>query len=98
MAGYSNTPLVKKLGIVGAQQLLLLNAPPDFDETLGALPPGVDVRRTLRGKSPVDLIVSFVRRRAELEAQLDSVRARMAPAAGYWVAWPKRSAKVPTDV
>jgi len=59
------------------------------------LPP---VRRALTGDDPLDVIVVFVTRRADLAGQLAGLRARMAPAAGLWVAWPKRSSGVSTDM
>ncbi len=57
MAGYSGTPLRKKLGIKPGQRVALLRAPDGFDATLGELPEGVALRRSARG--PLDVIVSF---------------------------------------
>ena len=95
-AGYSGTPLPRKLGIKPGARLALLGAPPDFDATLGELPPAVTIRRRLRG--PVDVIVAFHVRRAELERRLPALRGALDPAGGLWVAWPKRASGVPTDV
>jgi hypothetical protein len=50
------------------------------------------------GAGPLDVIVAFVRWREELESQLPRLRRRMAPAAGLWIAWPKKAARVPTDM
>jgi hypothetical protein len=96
--GYSGTPLPAKLGIKPGHRLALLAAPDSFDATLGALPERVTVRADLRGTVPLDVIVVFVGWRAELERWLGRARRRMARDAGLWVAWPKRAAKVPTDV
>jgi len=61
--------------------------------------PGVAAMHTdLDGDALFDVIVAFVSWRAELEAELDRLRERMAPACGLWVAWPKKAAKVPTDM
>ena len=98
MAGYSGTPLPKKLGIGEGHLVALLDPPEDFEKTLGGLPTGVSLQRGLRGARPLDVVVCFVTRRARLEARLGAVRRRMAPAAGFWVAWPKRASGVATDV
>ena len=98
MAGYSGTPLPKKLGIGEGQRVVLLGAPRDFRAHLGELPRGVTVQVGLAGKAPLDVVVLFTTRRAELERRLPSIRARMAPAAGFWVAWPKRASGVATDI
>ena len=98
VAGYSGTPLPKKLGIKDAHRVAILGPPKDFERTLGVLPSAVSLQIGLAGKMPFDVLVLFVTRRAELERQLASVRRRMTPGAGFWVAWPKRASKVPTDM
>jgi hypothetical protein len=95
-AGYSGTPLVRKLGIKTDARLGLVSAPDGFDETLGELPEGVSVRRRARG--PLDVIVAFHLRRAELERRLDTLRDALDPAGGLWIAWPKRASGVATDL
>lgn len=97
-AGYSGTPLPRKLGIKAGHAIALIDAPPGFASTLAPLPDPVTVLDGLAGDMPLDVIVCFVVWRAELAAQLDTLRARMAPACGLWVAWPKRAAKIPTDM
>ena len=97
MAGYSGTPLPRKLGIKPGHRVLLLRAPEGFAEgTLGELPAGVEVRTRASGEG--DVIVAFHTRRAELERRLPELRERMVPNAGLWIAWPKRAAKVDTDL
>jgi hypothetical protein len=96
-AGYSGTPLPRKLGIKPGHRVLLLSAPERFESaTLGALPDGVKVARRLAGKA--DVIVSFHTERADLARRLPKLREAMEPAAGLWIAWPKRASKVPTDL
>jgi hypothetical protein len=96
-AGYSGTPLPKKLGIKPGHRVVLLSAPEQFESgTLGELPDGVKVARRLAGKA--DVIVSFHTARADLERGMPKLRAAMEPAAGLWIAWPKRASKVPTDL
>jgi hypothetical protein len=95
-AGYSGTPLPRKLGIRPGDRVALLHAPEDFEDTLGELPAGVSVRRRARG--PRDVIVAFVRTRPELDRGLDRWRAALDPTGGLWIAWPKRSSGVPTDL
>jgi hypothetical protein len=96
-AGYSGTPLDRKLGIKPGHRVALLGAPEGFEGgTLGPLPAGVAVTRRAGGKA--DVIVSFHTRRAELERRLPALRAMMEPAAGLWIAWPKKAAKLETDM
>jgi hypothetical protein len=95
-AGYSGTPLVRKLGIKSGARLGLLGAPAGFDETLGELPPGVGVRRLRRG--PLDVIVSFHTRRGELERTFGRLRDALDHTGGLWIAWPKRTSGVETDL
>jgi hypothetical protein len=92
-AGYSGTPLPKKLGIKPGHRVLLLSAPEPFELDL---PEDVKVGRAARGKA--DVIVSFHTERADLARRMPKLRATMEPAAGLWIAWPKRASKVPTDL
>jgi hypothetical protein len=98
MAGYSRTPLPRKLGIKEGHRVALLQPPDDFEETLGELPEAATLQQGLKGKAPLDVIVFFVTRRADFERQLASIRGRMAPAAGLWIAWPKKASGVTTDM
>jgi hypothetical protein len=96
-AGYSGTPLARKLGIKPAARLGLSGAPDGFEETLGELPPGVVVRRRVTG-ARFDVIVAFCRDRASLERGLARWRAALDPAGGLWIAWPKRASGIDTDL
>jgi hypothetical protein len=96
MAGYSGTPLATKLGIKEGHRVVLLGAPSGFASSLEPLPP-IKIATTLRGAA-ANVVVLFVTRRAELEQKLASVRAALDPAGGFWVAWPKKASKVPTDI
>ena len=98
MAGYSGTPLPAKLGIKEGHQVAILDAPDEFERTLGKLPARAAIRRGLAGSAPLNVIVAFVKSRAGLERRLPSLRRRMAAAAGLWVAWPKKSSGVATDM
>jgi hypothetical protein len=95
-AGYSGTPLPKKLGIVDGTQFAVRSAPTDFDATLGALPPGAERRRQVR--PGLDIVVMFVTRRGDLARAWPQLTAAVAPAGAVWVAWPKRASGVPTDI
>ncbi len=95
-AGYSGTPLVRKLGIKPGARVGLVRAPDGFDVILGELPEGVSVRR--RAQGPLDVIVAFFVRRRELERRLSGLRQALDPAGGLWIAWPKRASGVPTDL
>ena len=96
VAGYSATPLTKKLGIKEGSRLALLAAPEGFGATLGELPPRVEIRTQARGA--FDVVVFFTTKRAELERRLDALTRAIHPAGGLWVAWPKRASRVPTDL
>ena len=96
-AGYSGTPLPRKLGIKPGHRVLVLGAPDGFaEDTLGELPEGVTVGT--RASGVADVIVSFHLRREELAERMPALRERMDPAAGLWIAWPKRASKVATDL
>jgi len=92
MAGYSGTPLPKKLGIKPGARLGLVGAPDGFAETLGDLPDGVSPRPLARDKNQFDVIVCFARSSKELARDLPSLPARLHPTGGLWIAWPKKSA------
>jgi hypothetical protein len=96
-AGYSGTPLPRKLGIKPGHRVLLLSAPDGFEAgTLGELPDGVRVARQARGTA--DVIVSFHTARADLGRRMPRLRELMEPAAGLWIAWPKRASRIATDL
>ena len=96
MSGYSGKPLADKLGFKGGQRVSYVNAPAGFADLLGELPDGVRVQSGLSG--PLDLIVCFVTSRRLLEQRLPALRRSLAPAGMLWVAWPKKSSGVTTDM
>lgn len=97
MAGYSGTPLAKKLGIKPGHVVVVIgDAPASFEGSLD-LPEGARLFRQLR-PAPVDVMVFFVDRVAELERRMSGLLARLHPAGGFWVAWPKKASKKPTDI
>ena len=96
-AGYSGTPLPKKLGIKEGTRLALLNAPANLAKTLGALPAGVKVREKSGAES--DVIVLFETTFAKFKTDFGKAAALMPESGGMlWVAWPKRASKVDTDL
>ena len=95
---YSGTPLATKLGIGEGDEIALIGAPDQFEDTLGELPDVASVHTDLADDARYDVIVVFVTERAELEDELPRLRARMAPACGLWIAFPKRASRVPTDM
>jgi CheY-like chemotaxis protein len=94
-AGYSGTPLPQKLGIKPASTAGLIGAPDDFPKTLGVLPEGAKLVRAPR--NPVDLIVWFTTSRQGLAGNLARI-ARLAGTGGLWIAWPKKTSGVPSDL
>ena len=87
----------KKLGIKEGHRVALVEAPQGIGELLGALPEA-KLQAGLAGQEPLDVVLLFVTRRKDLERLLPRVRTRMAPAAGFWVAWPKKASGVATDM
>jgi hypothetical protein len=98
MAGYSGTPLPKKLGIKEHSKVALIDPPQGFKMVLGNLPQDAAIQVGLTGKDRFDVIVAFVTTRTALERWINAARKRMTPAAGLWIAWPKRASGVVTDV
>ena len=98
MAGYSGTPLPRKLGIKAGHRVALLGAPPGFTGVLGALPEGVSVASALGRGAPYDVIVFFAASSGELARRFEAIAKRLEPSGGFWVAWPKKASGVATDV
>ncbi len=93
LAGYSGTPLPKKLGIKEGSIVGLIGAPGDFRKTLGAIPAGAILKRAPR--AACDLVIWFTRRRKDLERiRIVAAKARD----GLWIAWPKQASGVKTDI
>jgi hypothetical protein len=94
VAGYSGTPLAKKLGIAEDSRLAVLGAPDGF--SIEALPPGVEPRTSARG--PLDVVLSFHTSRADLAKRLPTLMRALHVDGGLWVAWPKKASGMPTDI
>jgi Protein of unknown function (DUF3052) len=96
MAGYSGTPLAKKLGIKGGSQIFLLNAPGNYLQLVSPLPEGVPIAPQIT--SHTDVIHIFSTKKEELSQALHTCLEKMRPNGMIWVSWPKKSSKVPTDI
>jgi hypothetical protein len=97
-AGYSGTPLSRKLGIKEGHVVAAVGAPAHFRALLDPLPRGVTVRSGLRGTGAFDVLVVFARRRRELLERFARARVRMVPAAGLWVCWPKGTSRLASEI
>ncbi len=95
MAGYSGTPLVKKLGVKENFNVAFVNAPAGYERSL-ELPRAVTVNS--RSKIPLDFVQLFVRTKRELEQKFPQYSARLKPSAMLWISWPKKSSGVATDL
>lgn len=96
MAGYSGTPLPKKPGIREGSVVALIDPPAEFDQTLGPLPPRA---RLVHGQQPdADLTIWFCRTRADLDAQVVAVRECLPEGGRHWIAWPKQSSGLASDL
>jgi hypothetical protein len=95
-AGYSGTPLAKKLGIAAGAKLVTRHAPADYRQMVAPLPS--DVRFDARVSGSTDLVHVFVTEKSVLGKELASLRQTIRPDCAIWVSWPKKAAKVPTDI
>ena len=95
-AGYSGTPLAKKLGYTSGCSAVAVGAPEDYLAWLHPLPAGVEFGRAAGGKT--DLVHVFVTEQESLSSQLVVLRKELKPEACVWVSWPKKASKVPTDI
>src|SRR5262245_27376943 len=94
MAGYSGTPLVKKLGIKPTSTLALVNAPAGFTKQLVGLPG--DVRVTARAAGRRALVIWFVMSRRDLDRRVAAIASIMQ--SGLWIAWPKKTSGLQSDL
>jgi hypothetical protein len=95
MAGYSGTPLVKKLGIKSGFNIAFLSAPPGYANELD-LPPEVSINS--RSRKPLDFAQLFVKSEKELKTKFPEYANRLNPSGMLWVSWPKKSSGVSTDL
>jgi len=96
MAGYSGTPLAKKLGIKEGSRIALVNAPKDFESELGELPDNVQFVK--RSAKSLDIILFFVLTERALTRDFAKLAAQLTPNGMIWIAWPKKSSGVTTDL
>ncbi|MFT7475500.1 MAG: hypothetical protein ACI81L_002439 [Verrucomicrobiales bacterium] len=95
-AGYSGTPLAKKLGIGEGAVVTLLNEPPGFRSLLDPMPADVRFKTSLRGGA--DVVVLFTIERSEFQRRIGAAGRTIFPAGGLWIGWPKKASNVPTDM
>lgn len=96
MAGYSGTPLVKKLGIRPGSRIVPLRAPANYPSLIAPLPQGATLES--RVTSRTDIVHVFGTKRRELSATLSMLRKKLKDDGAIWVSWPKKSAKIPSDI
>lgn len=95
-AGYSGTPLPKKLGIGAGARVAALGAPPGIEAILGPLPDGAELGRRLRREC--DIVWLFAVRRRDLERQLERAQAAVRAGGSLWISWPKKTSGVASDI
>jgi hypothetical protein len=95
-AGYSGTPLVRKLGIKAGFKMCVIDPPQNYWHLLADLPENVSVGEP--GEGAFDLIHIFATDKAQLEAQMGTLKQYILPAGMIWVSWPKKSSKVATNL
>ena len=96
MAGYSGTPLPKKLGLKEQSRIAFIKAPKDFQSYLGPLPEGAELVKRL--SKPLDLVVLFVTSERVLARDFAKLAEKLATNGMIWIAWPKKSSGVATDL
>ncbi|HEX3579489.1 MAG TPA: DUF3052 domain-containing protein [Thermoanaerobaculia bacterium] len=96
MAGYSGTPLAKKLGITAGTNVFADGAPSDYGSLLAPLPEDVTFVRKLTNSA--DIVHLFTKSASELDAKLRRWRDAIRSDAAIWISWPKKASKVPTDI
>jgi hypothetical protein len=92
----AGTPLTTKLGIKEGSRVALVDAPDRFAEALGPLPPGAELRPLDEGR--IDVVLAFATTRSDLKRGLPALTRSLAETGGLWLAWPKTSAGVATDL
>jgi hypothetical protein len=95
-AGYSGTPLVKKLGYKEGQKVIIRNEPPHYFGLLAGMPPIDRIGEEAEGSA--DLIHLFCTELAELEANFLPLKKALKPNGSFWVSWPKGTSSVETDL
>ncbi len=98
MAGYSGTPLARKLGIKAGHNVGLISAPDEMRHLLGDLPDGVQIRDSLRTRAPFDVLLFFTTSAATLEKRFAPLAQRLVSNGGLWVAWPKKASGLKSDL
>jgi len=96
MAGYSGTPLAKKLGIKPGSNVFVDGAPTAYEQLLAPMPDGVSVQSAV--DSSTDVMHLFATSKAELAVALKRALRQLRPDAALWVSWPKKASRVPTDI
>ena len=99
-AGYSGTPLVKKLGIKPGDKLAMVNEPLAFPRELVGLPPTVEVMSADENPKPgtINVIILFLKTQAEMKKLLPAMKSKIAQNGMIWTAWPKKASRVQTDL
>ncbi|MEX1247619.1 MAG: hypothetical protein WEA61_03990 [Anaerolineales bacterium] len=97
-AGYSGTPLIKKLGIKPGQRICILDAPERYGQAIGPLPARVEVLSRLGKLHSLDFIHYFTKQASQLQQMFPKLKSALNWNGSLWISWPKGSSKVPTDV
>lgn len=98
MAGYSGTPLPKKLGIKAGHRVGVVGAPRNAAPTLAEIAATGPVELKLSAGKPYDVIVIFCGSQSDLVVRFSGARDRLDQAGGLWIAWPKKSSGIETDL
>jgi hypothetical protein len=96
VAGYSGTPLAKKLGIKPGTRLRAVNAPADYDALLAPLPEDVIVATV--DAPDLDVVHLFTKSKSELTKLITRYQSKIKQTGAIWVSWPKKSSGIPSEI
>jgi hypothetical protein len=97
-SGYSRRSLAEKLGLKPGMSACLLDVPPGYLAALGDVVAHIHLVASLDGAASLDFLHAFFSERAALLVRLPHLKAALAPASMLWISWPKKAAKLPTDL
>src|SRR5688572_26356201 len=101
MAGYSGTPLIKKLGMKPGQRTVLIHAPEGYESLLGDLPDGLDLERfpdASRISQVCDFIHFFTTEHDQLDGEFPALKSLLAQQGMLWISWPKGKSSIQTNL
>lgn len=98
MAGYSGTPLIKKLGLKAGQRACIIGAPPGYFESLGELPADISLTTRVRKPQTLDFVHFFALQSSKLQIKFAELKVALRFDGSLWISWPKKASQVKSDL